>query len=57
MKTWTDLQGKPATVGNGDTIALAMKTAGDVDAAHANALKPGASDEGAAAPRGSLFSA
>jgi len=47
--------GHPATRGNGAMIALAMTSPAAVDATHANALKLGASDEGAAGPRGPSF--
>jgi catechol 2,3-dioxygenase-like lactoylglutathione lyase family enzyme len=47
--------GKPATVGNGVMIALAMKNPAEVNTVHAAALKHGAKDEGAAGPRGTSF--
>jgi catechol 2,3-dioxygenase-like lactoylglutathione lyase family enzyme len=39
--------GKPATVGNGVMVAIAMDTRKKVDAFHAKALELGAVDEGA----------
>lgn len=47
--------GRAASVGNGTMIALAMKSPAQVDATHAHALALGATDEGAAGPRGSNF--
>ncbi len=44
--------GKPATVGNGVMVALAMGSPEQVDALHARALELGATDEGAPGPRG-----
>lgn len=44
--------GKPATVGNGTMIALAVKTPEQVQALHAKALELGGADEGAPGPRG-----
>ncbi len=46
---------KPATVGNGDMIALVVKTRQQVDEGHARALKLGGSDEGAPGERGPGF--
>ncbi len=43
---------KPATVGNGVMVALAMGSPEQVDALHARALELGATDEGAPGPRG-----
>jgi catechol 2,3-dioxygenase-like lactoylglutathione lyase family enzyme len=47
--------GKPATVGNGSMVALAVDSPGKVDALHRKALALGATDEGAAGPRGPGF--
>jgi catechol 2,3-dioxygenase-like lactoylglutathione lyase family enzyme len=44
--------GKPATVGNGVMVAIAVDSREKVDRVHARALELGASDEGAAGPRG-----
>jgi catechol 2,3-dioxygenase-like lactoylglutathione lyase family enzyme len=47
--------GKPATVGNGVMVALAMNSPEKVDAMHAKALELGGTDEGAPGPRGERF--
>lgn len=47
--------GKPATVGNGVMVALAMARPEQVDAMHALALELGGTDEGAPGPRGDNF--
>jgi catechol 2,3-dioxygenase-like lactoylglutathione lyase family enzyme len=47
--------GKPATVGNGTMVALALDSRDKVDALHRKALELGASDEGAPGPRGDGF--
>jgi predicted lactoylglutathione lyase len=47
--------GKPATVGNGVMVALAVKEPAQVDALHKKAMSLGAKDEGAAGPRGQGF--
>jgi catechol 2,3-dioxygenase-like lactoylglutathione lyase family enzyme len=47
--------GKPATVGNGVMIALAVDAPDKVDAVHAKALELGGTDEGAPGPRGEQF--
>lgn len=47
--------GKPATVGNGVMIAIAMRAPEQVDAFHAKALELGGTDEGAPGPRGDQF--
>ena len=47
--------GKPATVGNGVMVALAMDSPDKVDALHAKALELGGTDEGAPGPRGEQF--
>jgi catechol 2,3-dioxygenase-like lactoylglutathione lyase family enzyme len=47
--------GKPATVGNGVMVALAMKSSADVDRLYAKAIALGATDEGPAGPRGASF--
>ena len=44
--------GEPATVGNGAMIGFGMKSREEVKAFHALALSLGATDEGAAGPRG-----
>ena len=43
--------GKPANVGNGTMVALAMDSREKVDALHRKALELGGSDEGAPGPR------
>lgn len=43
--------GKPATVGNGMMVAIAMDGPEKVDAFHAKALELGGTDEGAPGPR------
>jgi len=47
--------GKPATVGNGVMVAFALESPAQVDALYAKAISLGASDEGAAGPRGDSF--
>lgn len=47
--------GKPATVGNGVMIAIAMDAPEKVDAFHAKAMELGGTDEGAPGPRGDQF--
>ncbi len=47
--------GKPATVGNGVMIAIALDSTDKVDAFHAKALELGGTDEGAPGPRGDNF--
>lgn len=47
--------GESASVGNGVMVALAVKSAADVDRLYAKAMALGASDEGAAGPRGTGF--
>ena len=47
--------GKPATVGNGVMVALAVDAPEKVDAVHAKALELGGTDEGAPGPRGEQF--
>ena len=47
--------GKPATVGNGVMIAIAMRAPEQVDAFYAKALELGGTDEGAPGPRGDQF--
>jgi predicted lactoylglutathione lyase len=46
---------KPATVGNGVMVALAMTGKAQVDALHKKAMELGAKDEGAPGPRGDNF--
>jgi len=47
--------GDTATVGNGVMIAIALDTPKQVDALYAKAMELGATDEGAAGPRGEGF--
>ena len=47
--------GKPATVGNGVMVAIAMDSSAKVDAFHAKALQLGGVDEGAPGSRGNNF--
>jgi predicted lactoylglutathione lyase len=47
--------GQPATVGNGDMTALAVKSRDAVDALYKKALSLGGTDEGPAGPRGGNF--
>lgn len=47
--------GKPASVGNGVMVALAVDSKDKVDRLHKKALALGAKDEGAAGPRGQGF--
>lgn len=47
--------GEPATGGNGTMLGLAAHDTAMVDAAYAKALELGATDEGAAGPRGPGF--
>jgi catechol 2,3-dioxygenase-like lactoylglutathione lyase family enzyme len=47
--------GKPATVGNGVMVALAMDSPEKVDAVYARALELGGTDEGAPGPRSEQF--
>ena len=47
--------GEPATGGNGTMVGIAASDAAMVNAAHAKALELGATDEGAAGPRGPGF--
>ena len=47
--------GKPATVGNGVMVALAMDSPDKVDAVYAKALELGGTDEGAPGPRSEQF--
>jgi len=44
--------GKPATVGNGVMVALAVESKAKVDAVYRKALELGGSDEGPPGPRG-----
>jgi predicted lactoylglutathione lyase len=44
--------GRPATVGNGTMVALAVDSTDLVDRVHARALELGGADEGPAGPRG-----
>lgn len=47
--------GKPATVGNGNMVALAVNSKGLVHAVYDKAIELGATDEGEAGPRGEHF--
>jgi predicted lactoylglutathione lyase len=47
--------GKPATVGNGVMVALAVKEPAQVDRIYKKAIELGAQDEGPAGPRGNQF--
>ena len=47
--------GKPATVGNGVMVALAVDSRATVDRVHKKALELGSKDEGAVGPRGEGF--
>ena len=47
--------GKPATVGNGNMVALAVGSRENVDKIHAKALALGGKDEGAVGLRGGNF--
>lgn len=55
MSVCTPWDGKPATVGNGVMIALAVDGPDKVDRLHRKALELGATDEGAPGPRGPGF--
>lgn len=48
----TPWDGKPASVGNGTMVALAVDSPAKVDAIHKKALEVGAKDAGAPGPRG-----
>jgi len=47
--------GKPATVGNGVMVALAVDSPAKVDALYRKAIELGGTDEGPAGPRGDDF--
>ena len=47
--------GKPATVGNGTMVAIAVDSPDKVDALHAKAMELGGTDEGAPGPRSEAF--
>lgn len=47
--------GKPATVGNGNMVALVVDSTDKVDRLYAKALELGGTDEGPAGPRGDGF--
>jgi catechol 2,3-dioxygenase-like lactoylglutathione lyase family enzyme len=49
------IDGKPATIGNGSMVALAVQSPEQVDRLHKLALELGGKDEGAAGPRGDSF--
>ena len=55
MSVTKPYDGKPATVGNGVMVAIAMSAPDQVDAFHAKALELGGSDEGAPGPRVANF--
>ena len=60
MELWIYLDikpadGKVATVGNGVMVALMAESPQQVDALYAKAIELGATDEGAAGPRGDRF--
>ena len=55
MSVTRPFDGKPATVGNGVMVAIAMQRPEQVDAFHAKVLELGGSDEGAPGPRGGNF--
>ena len=46
---------KPATVGNGVMVALAVESRAKVDSLHRKAMQLGGTDEGAPGPRGEGF--
>jgi catechol 2,3-dioxygenase-like lactoylglutathione lyase family enzyme len=48
----TPFDGKPATIGNGVMVALAMDSKSKVDALYRKALELGGKDEGPPGPRG-----
>jgi catechol 2,3-dioxygenase-like lactoylglutathione lyase family enzyme len=47
--------GKPATVGNGVMVALAMRSPDQVDSFYKKAMELGATDDGPPGPRGAGF--
>ena len=51
----TPFDGKPATAGNGNMVALALLKPEQVNAVHAKALELGGKDEGAPGARGGNF--
>ncbi len=51
----TPFDGNPATVGNGVMVALVVDSRDKVDRLYRKALELGATDEGAAGPRGDGF--
>ncbi len=51
----TPHDGKPATVGNGVMVAIALDSNDKVDRLYKKAMALGAKDEGAAGPRGDTF--
>ncbi|MGB2817903.1 MAG: VOC family protein [Burkholderiaceae bacterium] len=51
----TPFDGKPATVGNGDMVALMVDSTEKVDRVYRKAIELGGKDEGAAGPRGEGF--
>ena len=55
LGVYTPRDGKPATVGNGVMVALAVRARDQVERVHRTALSLGALDEGAPGPRGATF--
>ena len=51
----TPFDGKPATVGNGDMVALVVDSTEKVDRVYRKAIELGGRDEGPAGPRGEGF--
>jgi catechol 2,3-dioxygenase-like lactoylglutathione lyase family enzyme len=51
----TPFDGRPATIGNGDMVALVVDARDKVDRMHAKALSLGGKDEGAPGDRGGGF--
>ena len=55
MGVITPFDGKPATIGNGVMVGLAVKDSQQVDALYKKAMDLGATDEGAPGLRGGTF--
>jgi catechol 2,3-dioxygenase-like lactoylglutathione lyase family enzyme len=55
LAVYTPHDGRPATVGNGVMVALAVRSRDRVQHVHRTALALGAQDEGAPGPRGDTF--
>jgi catechol 2,3-dioxygenase-like lactoylglutathione lyase family enzyme len=51
----TPYDGRPASAGNGNMVALLASSREQVEAVHRKALELGATDEGAAGPRGDRY--